>query len=103
MIGKKVDKNIGSKVIQYKCMNTSIVIFDRCTFKIVLINENHFQFRTYFNKLVRIPRQVISNNGSILYYKMNKKSIDGTSVMTLKFGNSDKYMLIKTGNTYYLL
>ena len=41
--------------------------------------ENHFQVQANCNRLVRPPHQVITNTGSIIYYKMNQKSIDGTS------------------------
>ena len=46
------------------------------------MNKNNVQVWEYFNRLVRLPNQVISKTGSIIYYKMNEISIDGTSVMT---------------------
>ena len=55
--------------------DTPIIIFDKCNFKQILIDENNFHVRAYCNRLVRPPHQVVSNTGSIIYYTMNKKSI----------------------------
>ena len=43
--------------------------------------RSHFQVPKYWNKLVQPPHIVISNIGSMNYYKMNQKYIDETSVM----------------------
>ena len=70
---------VQSKFIQYQYINTSIIIVDKCTFKTILIYENHFQVRSHCNRLVRPPHPVITNTISIIHYTMNKKSIDRTS------------------------
>ena len=44
-----------------------------------LIYENHFQAQALYNRLVWPPNQVTTNNGWIIYYEMNKKSINVTS------------------------
>ena len=49
---KTYTNNICSKGIQYQYMNTSVLIFDKCTLKTILLNENHFQVRAYYNRLV---------------------------------------------------
>ena len=46
-------------------------------YKTTKINENHFQDRAHCNSLVRHPHPVIKNTRPIIYYKMNKKSVDG--------------------------
>ena len=71
--------HVQSKVIQYQYMSTSFLIIDKCTFKIILIYENHFQVRAHYNRLVRPPHPVKKNSISIIYYTMNQKSIYETS------------------------
>ena len=52
--------------------------------KIFLINENNFQVWSYYNRQVWPTHQVISSTGSLIYYTINQKWIDGTSVMKLR-------------------
>ena len=66
--------------------NTTFLIrwfqFFKCTLKTNINKWNIFPVQAHWNRLVLPPHQVITNIGSILYYKMNQKSIDGTSVLT---------------------
>ena len=76
-----------SKFLQYQYMNTSISSVYKCPFQNILINENHFRIWAHCNRLVRYLRQVISNTGSNIYYKINHKSIYETSFITLRLKN----------------
>ena len=71
--------NITQNILHF--LSFSIQLFHPLVFLMILINENNFQVWAYCNRLVRPPHQVISNNGSIIYYTMNQKSIDVTSVI----------------------
>ena len=69
------------------CSDTSIPIFE-IHFKSNFNEINCFRVQLYRNWLIRPTHKVLSNNGSILYYKTNQISLVPTSWDTISAWNS---------------